>query len=204
MTLDELRESDFWSFFNVRETGRSPSGNGLAVTLATGGFAEHIALAVSCDTAGETGAAGDISAAVLHLRRSWVTGPPWGINPLANDITASWLTALVPAADKASFTPLVDEIRSLRAGEEFKAKVEDQAWLDSSAGRLAIAYVGVLSEPFACRGETTYLTVGQDKHPDGTDWTVFRLRFLSPPAGSVRWCRGGGASRHRSPPGPVR
>jgi len=183
MTLAELRESEFWSFFNVRETGRSPSGNGLTITLATGGFPEHIALAVMCDAAGD--ADGDISAAILQLRRSWVTGPPWGISPFASDITASWLTALVPATDKARFAPLADEIRSLRAGDEFKAKLEDQAWLDSPPGRLTLAYVGLVSEPFACRGETTYLTVEQDKHPDGTDWMALHLRFLSQPAESM-------------------
>jgi hypothetical protein len=173
VTLAELAASDFWSFFNIRETGRSSSESGVAVTLATGGFAEHIALSLNCDETGEIGSA------ALRLRRSWVTGPPWGINPFANDVTASWLTALVPGTDSARFAPLADEIRSLQAGETFKAKVEDQAWIDGLAGQLALAYVGLVIEPFACRGEITQLTVETNKHPDGTDWITLRLQILS-------------------------
>jgi hypothetical protein len=171
-TLTELRASDLWSFFNLRETARDDSDpTYVSITLQPGGFTEHIGMTLNCYENEE------ISSAELNLRQSWVIGPPMGINPFATDIACSWLAAFVPSADNATVAPLIDELRSLRLGEELKAKAQDPAWSNTQSGRLVAAYLGLNGQSFAAAGALCFLTIETAEDDAGIPWTRLRLKL---------------------------
>ena len=141
-TLTELRASDFWSFFHISQSARDDSDpTYVSITLQTGGFSEHNAIQLRCNEKDE------ICSAVLRLRQSWVFGPPYGINPFATDIAASWLATLVPQTDRPKLDPLIGELRSLRLDERLKENSQRAEWSRSDVGRLVAAYLG-LDRPF--------------------------------------------------------
>jgi hypothetical protein len=171
-TLGELRASDLWSFFHLREVGRDDSDpTWVSIALQPGGFSEHIGMHLSCyeDEV--------ISSAELALRQSWVIGPPMGINPFATDIAASWLSALVPATDSAQMAPLIDELRSLQLDESLKARTQDPAWNAGESGRLIAAYLGLNDQAFATAGALSFLVVETTEDSDEIPWTRLSLRL---------------------------
>ncbi|GAB2658915.1 hypothetical protein [Kribbella swartbergensis] len=171
-TLGELRASDLWSFFNLREAARDDSDpTYVPVTLQPGGFSEHIGMRLFCyeDEV--------ISSAELALRQSWVIGPPMGINPFATDVAASWLSALVPATDSAQMAPLIEELRSLRLDESLKAKTQDPVWNAGETGRLIAAYLGLTDQSFATAGALSFLVVETSGDKEEIPWTRLSLRL---------------------------
>src|SRR5262249_47901536 len=85
-----LKERNFWKFFRVRETERHEEGARTLVLLQPGGFQSEIHLQVELDKAD------GIRKASLALRRSWIVGPTYGIDPFAADIAASFIGAFLP------------------------------------------------------------------------------------------------------------
>lgn len=169
-TLAELRASDLWSFFRLRETARDDSDpTYVPVTLESAVLPGDIAMQLYCYENGE------ICSADLRLRRSWVLGDRAGIKPSATDVAASWLATLIPAADRTRWGPLTGRLRSLRFDERLRAKAQSPAWRASEAGRLAAAYLGLTDESFTLAGSMTFTTVETATDADGTAWTDIRM-----------------------------
>jgi hypothetical protein len=137
----EFQATDFWSFFRVRETSRDESDPGAIVAhLRTGGFAEHLGLQVTLNEIGL------ITAAELRLREAWLIGPPAGVNPLATDITASFVRTVTPPVDRDQVEPIAQAIRQFRIDAANKARLEDPRFVASEPGRALQAYAGVGSD----------------------------------------------------------
>jgi hypothetical protein len=169
-TLTELRSSDLWSFFHLSESGRDDSDpTYVSIAVQTEGFREHNEIQLRCNEKDE------ICSAVLRLRQSWVFGPPYGINPFATDIAASWLATLVPQKDRLKLDPLIRELRSLRLDERLRENSQRAEWSRSDVGRLVAAYLGLDDHSFASSQDLSFLTVETSKDPDGTAWTQLRL-----------------------------
>lgn len=168
--MQDLWSSDFASFFHVREVARDDSDpTYVEVTLQPGQFTEHIDMTVVHYENGQ------ICSAKLRLRESWVIGPPWGLNPLAKDIAASWLGTFVPPADAPRLTPRVVDLRALRLDEATQRKMQDPVWSAGEAGRFIGAYAGVTQEPFFAAYDMTALRVSTVQDDERAPWTELSL-----------------------------
>jgi hypothetical protein len=89
MKYSNFKNSEFFDFFNIRETLSAKfSSNLTKTTLKTGGFQEHIDLYIYRDNNDE------IKKAQLYLNRDWV-GNANSINPFGTDITKSFIDLLL-------------------------------------------------------------------------------------------------------------
>ena len=169
-TLAELRASDLWSFFRLRETARDDSDpTYVPVTLESAVLAGDATMQLYCYENGE------ISSADLRLRRSWVLGDRVASKPSATDIAASWLATGVPAADRTRLGPLIGQLRSLRFDERLRANSQRPEWRATEAARLASAYLGLTDDSFTLAADLTFLTVETVTDADGTAWTSIRM-----------------------------
>jgi hypothetical protein len=103
-TYAALQQTELFSFFNIRETGRANSGEHMqTISCKPGGFQESIDLAfnVARDDS--------LRGASLLLDRSWI-GNGEHVNPFANDITKSFIDGLVPESDQPAVKHLVAAI----------------------------------------------------------------------------------------------
>jgi hypothetical protein len=90
MHYSKFKESEFYSFFNIKEEYSRDLDSGLTEkSLKTGGFQEYIDLYLFLDKTGE------IKTAELILDRDWV-GDTQTINPFGKDITKSFISLLFP------------------------------------------------------------------------------------------------------------
>jgi hypothetical protein len=139
----EFEKSEFWSFFNLHEQLREESsGTSAVVHLKTGGFSDEIQLKVTLD---ELDVAERILSATLSLRRAWIMGEPWGVNPFALDITKSFLEALAPDPDRSDFQPLIEGLWALRSPEDARALIA-QGKNSPAVNQLLSTYVGGQAE----------------------------------------------------------
>jgi hypothetical protein len=120
-TIKMLKASEFFTFFNVHEVSRQKSGPGSVKTLQCkpGGFQEFIDISFDVD------AGGGIVSARLLLDRSWI-GTAEHVNPFANDITKSFIDALVPAGDHATIDPLLHAIMDAKGIGDKRIYLHDQ------------------------------------------------------------------------------
>ena len=140
ITYSQLKNSDFWAFFNLHEVSRDKEPmdydwiDRTIVFLETGGFPEEIKLQVQLD------ASERIRQAVLALHRPWMIGKPWGINPFALDIAKSFLDALTPNQDRGDVEPLIEGIRNL------PHILRDHQAVPRAVEQLLLTYLGLQSE----------------------------------------------------------
>lgn len=171
LTLAGLASSEFWSFFRVREVGRT-QGPGDAeateLTLAPGGFQQEIALAVTID------AAERVRRASLALRRRWVTGPPHGVNPFALDITKSFLGAMIPEPDRGDVAPLLSGLALVRDQQAVRAMLQNGE-TPRAVMELMLTYLGVHPK------STTLMTFSnvdaENVERDGEPWLAMEIRL---------------------------
>src|SRR5512136_2436778 len=120
-TLEALEKSDFFSFFNVHEMKRrgGASKGVQVVECKPGGFQESINISFDVDSSG-----GVIGARLL-LDRSWIGGGEH-VNPFANDITKSFIDALVPPGDHAAIESLLRAIMDAKGISEKRIYLHEQ------------------------------------------------------------------------------
>lgn len=109
MTYDELAASDFWGFFHLKEVDRKSLDDtqNTLVRLKPGRFQSDIDLNVTVNQKNR------LIEGVLNLKRSWIVGPPHGLNPMAIDILKSFIAVLVPPPDAEQASALVDMLRKI-------------------------------------------------------------------------------------------
>lgn len=131
----DLQASDFWSFFHISEYERQAVEAGrVGIRLLTGGFRNDLVLRVVLDEREE------IRHAEAALRRPWVTGPPFGVNPFALDFAGSFLNAFVPTPDKGRVAPLIDALQRL-GDPEGASRLPRNKEVWDVAGSLLMAYM---------------------------------------------------------------
>jgi hypothetical protein len=108
---DDFKRSDFWEFFNLTESKLSrkeQDGETFGVnTLLTGAFREFIDLSITVDPHSV------IREGQLSLQRTFVMDEAFGCNPLALDITRSFIMALSPVPDERQAVPAVETLSRL-------------------------------------------------------------------------------------------
>ncbi|NMC06434.1 MAG: hypothetical protein GYA24_14550 [Candidatus Lokiarchaeota archaeon] len=120
-TIVTLRESEFFTFFNIHEVSRQETGRkGVrAMQCKPGGFQEHIDISFEMD------ANENVVSARLVLDRSWI-GNPDHVNPFANDIAKSFIDTLVPAVDHGAIEPLLATIMNAKGIGDKRIYLHDQ------------------------------------------------------------------------------
>jgi hypothetical protein len=166
-TYEQLKGTDFWSFFHLSESGRTPGDDGQTrVQLRTGGFQSEIHLSVS------TNPKDRLVEGVLALKRSWVVGPPYGLNPFALDIARSFLAALAPPPDgdaMAKFTGLLQQIQDRAYAEQLFKEGPEKSVLHKAL----FTYLGADTSVEAPLEYST-LTMNNLKRED-VDWLEIRV-----------------------------
>ncbi|MBX3081392.1 MAG: HEAT repeat domain-containing protein [Anaerolineae bacterium] len=102
----ELRESSFFTWFNLTEIEKKPNPytqGQWVVALKPGGHTEHIDIFVLLDEQEH------IHNGTLNLRRAWMTMGT-GLNPLAIDISQSFIASMILTDEAAAAQPVIDAI----------------------------------------------------------------------------------------------
>lgn len=102
-TYDEFASSDFWKFFHLQEVERKEMDKycNTRIVLKTGGFQSEIDLSIKVNQKNR------LVEGQLNVKRSWIIGPQYGLNPFAVDIVRSFITALTPPSDQESASDLI-------------------------------------------------------------------------------------------------
>ena len=109
----------------------------ISVTVQPGGYREHISMILALSQRGM------IVAAELRIRELWLMGPPAGVNPLARDLSTSFIEALTPQTDRAHVEQIVDTIRAFRIDAANKARLTSPEFVASPAGQALQAYANI-------------------------------------------------------------
>lgn len=131
-----LRKSDFFSFFNVHKVRSHAVRTSHEISLKPGGFQKHVEITV-WTTADKLVSSGD-----LVMRKSWVIGPPMGLNPYALDIAKSFLVTFAPPQNRDGLTQLAATLFSLQDLDAMRPKLQDPAFTHSIEGKFIAAYIG--------------------------------------------------------------
>lgn len=102
LSLSQLRTSDFYSFFNIRETAVDGSPDRRSFKLKTGGFQEFIDIEVLVDQNEK------VHRALLTVARQWIT-QMGANNSLVVDIVKSFIDAMIPEQIDLSQLGIVDD-----------------------------------------------------------------------------------------------
>jgi hypothetical protein len=138
-TYSEFRNSDFWSFFHITEKDRlSKEDDGRQTTLIvlrTGGFQSEIKLEITLDQQQR------LKEGRLKAKRSWLMGPPYGVNPFALDIVRSFIATLIPPPDQQRIDGLVAKLTNIKNPNYAKQLLMEER--DNSVLQLALfTYLG--------------------------------------------------------------
>ena len=169
ISYDDLRKGDFFGFFHLRETGRTPvKERQITLTLEPGGFRENVRLQLLLDLAGV------VRGGTLMLRRSWVVSRQSGVDPFAQDIARSFLAALLPGPDLPAAKEIPDAIAGLREKPVIDALLARREAADlSGEEKMQLTYLGLLQESTElftfCRIE------GRNVQQKRTAWLVLEV-----------------------------
>lgn len=108
-TYDEFKTSDFWTFFHLKEVDRNAQNDdgNMLIKLKTGGFQSEIDLSVTMNQKNR------LVEGLLSVKRSWVIGPPYGLNPFALDIVRSFIAALTPPPDQDAVSRFINMLHQI-------------------------------------------------------------------------------------------
>lgn len=144
-----LTKTDFFSFFNITETNRAKTEEGIVrISLKPGGFQEHIDIEIKVDEKGS------ILRADLFLDRDWI-GDWKKINPFGKDIAKSFIECLYTKHERSQVRDLVsaiwrlkgvnDEVISFKKGEESEDSTKMRRATDVYTGKEKL-YTMMLSQ----------------------------------------------------------
>ena len=126
LSWEQLKQTDFYSFFNLSEITQEKVSEGKIIKyVKPGGFQEHINLRFWIKEE-------IIIKALLELDRAWI-GNASHLNPFANDITKSFLSALLPDELQEFKIVLVQNIWNLRGSEDIVICLDEvvRKWEDA-------------------------------------------------------------------------
>jgi len=136
-THDELRKSEFWSFFHLTETESRPMGAHDSVHfLHTGGFQSEVKLNFQLNRNER------LRVGRLSLKRSWVAGPPFGLNPFALDIARSFLAAAIAPPDAAGVHDVCDML-SRASNQDYARELLSSGPAKGELQQALAAYTGL-------------------------------------------------------------
>jgi hypothetical protein len=169
-TYDEFQLSDFWSFFHIRETGREADGDAkwTRIMLKTGGFQSEIDLSIKVSPRSR------LKEGLLSLKRNWMIGPPYGLNPFALDVARSFIAALTPPPDHDAVSDIfqmLNQIRDRRYAEQLIKEGQET----SNIHRALFTYLG--SSP-SFESVFPFSSFSMKNYPNnGADWMDILIRI---------------------------
>lgn len=120
-SYEELKKSEFFSFFNLSEVKRVPADNGdLQIALKTGGFREFIDIQLTVDKNDWA------REAVLFIDRSWI-GDAKRLSPFAKDLAKSFISAMTASRDRKQAKLFTDAIWNLKGTEDHVISLRQEA-----------------------------------------------------------------------------
>ena len=161
MTYDEFTASDFWTFFHITEVDRTQNNDNTLVRLKPGGFQSEIELSVVVNQNNR------LVKGLLDVKRSWLIGPPYGLNPLALDIVRSFIAVLIPPTDQEAASGLINMLRQIPT-QAYTEQMVNEGPEKSYLHRALFTYLGP-SPNF----ETTFQfsnMLMENLSLDGEDW----------------------------------
>jgi len=163
MTYDEFKISDFWRFFHLKEVDRKKqdkNGN-MLVKLKTGGFQSEVDLNVTVNQKNR------LAEGLLNVKRSWVIGPPYGLNPFALDIVRSFIAVLVPPPDQDAVSGLINMLHQIK-DPAYTKQLVNEGPEKSILHRALFTYLGP-SPSFEATFQFSNISIKNLTH-DGEDW----------------------------------
>ncbi|TVR84951.1 MAG: hypothetical protein EA409_00160 [Saprospirales bacterium] len=161
MTYDEFMNSDFWTFFHLAEVDRETKDRGTNITLKTGGFQTEIDLNVTVNQKNR------LVKGLLNVKRSWVVGPPYGLNPFALDIVRSFIAALTPPPDQDAVSRLINMFHQIQ-DPAYAEQLINEGSEKSTLHRALFTYLGP-SPSFEAIFQFSNLSM-KNLSGDGEDW----------------------------------
>jgi len=161
ITYSEFMNSDFWTFFNLREVGKRTKGNNTIITLKTGGFQTKIDLNVTINQRNR------FEEGLLSVKRSWIIGPPFGLNPFALDVIRSFIIALTPPLDQDTvfkFINMLDQIQD----QVYVKQMINEGLEKSKLHQALFTYLG-LSPSFEAIFQFSSISMTNQSN-EGEDW----------------------------------
>jgi hypothetical protein len=109
MSYDGFTTSEFMAFFHLTEVDRKKQGDNsnIVIILKTGGFQSEIDLSVTVNQKSR------LVEGLLSVKRNWVLGPPYGLNPFALDIVRSFIATLIPPYDQDATSGIVNMLHQI-------------------------------------------------------------------------------------------
>ena len=109
MKLSDLKNSDFFTFFNLREINSIKIDNSIEIKeYKPGGFQDHIDIKFEISNKND-----EIKSGTLLLDRDWI-GNIESINPFGTDIAKSFIVAITPPDEKKSIEELAHYVFNLK------------------------------------------------------------------------------------------
>lgn len=167
LTYEELKATDFWSFFHITEIDSQKLGdNNRIVTLRTGDFQSEIDLNVSLNQKGR------LIEGKLNVKRSWMLGPPYGLNPFALDIMRSFIATLVPVPDTEEISGMLHMMHKIQDPHYAEQMIEEGPD-KSMLHRALFTYMGP-SPSFEAKFVFSNITMRNVKHDDA-EWLQIKI-----------------------------
>ena len=129
LTYAEFQNTDFYKFFHTHETGRDvqeiegflhDNTQVTIVRLEPGAFQPEIRLEITLDEQTR------LRQGVLAIKRSWLIGKPFGINPYALDILKSFIATITPQTERPIMDQLITKLYNLRNPNYVKQVISDK------------------------------------------------------------------------------
>lgn len=137
ITYEEFKQSGFWSFFNITESQSQLLSDGtLLITLKPGGSQSEIELMVTLNQKKR------LINGKLNVKRSWIIGPPYGLNPFGLDFVRSFIVTLTPPPDKERIQNLIEIFNKIE-NIDYTKKLLSEGSNDSMIIKPLHTYLGI-------------------------------------------------------------
>lgn len=137
LLLEELQKSDFWTFFHLGITGKEKTKYGIEYKLKTGGFQDKVDLTIGVNENGE------VSESKLYVNRDWLLGPPWGVNPYAQDIIRNFILGTVPPPDREGWVTEMQTFFTPQSIGDYLEQYHKNPDVNLPNGDVAMVFLGM-------------------------------------------------------------
>lgn len=173
LPYEELAASDFFTFFNISETGRNDSDEdgSTRIELSPGAWHESIDLSLTAEPNGE------VRGAMLAVERGWLSSPETA--PFAIDLLKSFLAAMVTPFDLAEARQLIEGIAAMATGTEIAVLAGGPPHLLDQMRSIVLVTAGESAFGRLCLPCSTIRAINSGNE-DGGDRAKLHLRVERP------------------------
>ncbi len=141
VSFNDFKNSDFWSFFNLTEINTQDLKNNKKISLKTGGFQSEIDLSIIVNPYGR------LIEGELNVKRNWIIGQPFTLNPFALDIVRSFIFTLTPLLDHPQIASLIQMLDMTSNSEDFNNFIANGPPKSPTIPHIALfVYLGIMEK----------------------------------------------------------